>query len=370
MRADGANANAKDGMRKLGLGRFTASLGAVASGSLAMALVLAALKPGASVVVPEAAAGFEGLQQEAAERTVNSLTWERRHALPPLSQPYLLRSDKRGRVYIFDRPADRLRLNVFSPDGTLIRTIDPEVTGAPAFRNPTDLFVDRDDRLVITDPQLGRLLVLETDGTPVRMVRMEETYDRLVDCQDGTAVAMPTSPSAKAVFQRVDLRTGGVVGRFGQILANRKGGPLALDGFLVEGEVGEFIYAGRYAGLIGRFSCAGERLMYRKTIDPVPLPDLDVTEGGGWMVGAKARVAALGAVRVGDKVAVLAALPSLFGKRVFDLYDLTTGNYLRSVDAPKGIRRVAGGLGTLATLDTESVSIFAAPWTQPSAARR
>jgi hypothetical protein len=81
-----------------------------------------------------------------------------------LGQPQTLALDGEGRVYVVDsKPAI---IKVYSPDGTLVRTLGGEGEGPGEFR--AGFIAVRGGSLVLHDPQIGRTSVWDTSGTFLR----------------------------------------------------------------------------------------------------------------------------------------------------------------------------------------------------------
>jgi len=279
--------------------------------------------PGAPAPVP----------QEGSRRTWKTERFERIAAIPagegqPLELPTLLRVDGRGDLYVLDSgaPADR-RVKKLSADGQLLGSY-----GAPDLGNPMDVAPASSGEVWVTDPDQRRIMVLSAAGAVARRIGLDEAAVRLVPAPGGGFVATRFEGSA-GLFHRYSAG-GEPAGSFAALFPEKFQNALAADGWLVPSGPGSFVYIFRNTGLLAAYTLEGRPLFFRRTLEPVPLPEIHIDPAAGQSIPQESSLASISGSVVGTDLWILSAQRDRT-ERALDVYDAGTGTYRYSVAPPE-----------------------------------
>jgi DNA-binding beta-propeller fold protein YncE len=283
-------------------------------------IVQLTLAPGAPVPVA----------QQASRRTFKAERFDPVAAIPagegqPLQLPTLLRVDGRGDLYVLD--SGDLRIKKLSADGQLLRSY-----GAADLGSPMDVAVAPSGEVWVTEPDQTRITVFSSTGAVARRIRLAEAAVRLGLDADGGFVATRFEGS-EGLFHRFSA-TAEPAGSFAALFPDRLQNSLALDGWMVPIGPSSFVYLFRNAGLLAAFTWQGRPLFFRRTLDPVPLPEVHIDPAIGQSVPQESPLASISGSVVGEDLWVLSAAGDP-GERVLDVYDARTGSYRYSVEPPE-----------------------------------
>lgn len=294
--------------------------------------------------------------QPARERIWKEYAFEELTALSPavVTKPAILRADEAGRIYVLDW-AD-LRIKMFSPEGNLLKTLgEGKGRGAGAFVNPTSFSVGAGGDVWISDPLQRRITRFDTDGKAWTTVP-QSPVDRLTVAGDVLITMAP--PSNTALFAVYNL-SGENLKSFGELIEDQYKNGLVLDGNVVADGAGrEFIYGGRYAGVLARYSADGERRFIVQTIDGTPPPGI-LSVGESQKLKPSGPLAVMSMSIVGDELYVLSGTRADgAGGQVMDVYDKRDGNYLFSLKLPTACTEAVVLAGRVYTLGDKGVTVW------------
>jgi hypothetical protein len=335
----------------------------VAAAFLSLSYLIGSVSKGSPTAVEVQPAFLGGVNapriQSARERVWREHAFEEVTTLSPaaLTKPAILRVDEAGQIYVLDW-AD-LRIKMFSPDGNILKTLGKgKGAGAGAFVNPTSFSVGAGGELWVSDPLQRRITRLDADGK-ARTTVPQSSVDRIAVAGDVLITMAP--PSRNAFIEVYDL-SGDHLKSFGEMIEDQYENGLVLDGNIVaDGESREFIYGGRYAGVIARFSADGERRFVVQTIDGTPPPKI-VGIGESQKLKPNGPQAVMGMSIVGDELYVLSGTladgAGGTGRQVMDVYDKRDGNYLFSLKLPTACREAVVRAGHVYTLGDKGVTVW------------
>jgi DNA-binding beta-propeller fold protein YncE len=281
-------------------------------------IVQLTLAPGAPVPVA----------QQASRRIFQEERFEPVAAIPagegqPLQLPTLLRVDGRGDLYVLD--SGDLQVKKVSADGQILGSY-----GAADLGNPMDVAVAPSGEVWVTEPDQKRITVFSSTGAVARRVHLEEGPVRLGLDPEGGFVATRFE-GAEGLFHRYSL-AGQPAGSFAALFPERLQNSLALDGWMVPLGPDSFVYLFRNAGLLAAFTWQGRPLFFRRTLDPVPLPEVHIDPAIGQSVPRESPLASISGSVVGEDLWILSATGD---GRVLDVYDAGSGSYQYSVEPPE-----------------------------------
>jgi hypothetical protein len=266
----------------------------------------------------------------------------------PLQLPTLLRTDERGDVYVLD--SGDLHVKKLAADGRVAAAY-----GAADLGNPTDFAVASDGEVWVVEPDQKRITVFSPVGAVARRIDLDERPMRLG--LDGPGGFVSTwMAGSEGLFHHYS-RTGERAGSFAALFPERLQNALALDGWLVPTGADSFVYLFRNAGLLAAFTTDGRPLFFRRTIEPVPLPEVRIDVAGVQSVPREAPLASISGSTVVGELWVLSAEGR--GERVLDVYDAGTGTYRYSVAPPeKDARYVVVTADRLFSASARGVTIW------------
>jgi hypothetical protein len=222
-----------------------------------------------------------------------------------------------------------------------------------------DVAVAPSGEVWVTEPDQTRITVFSSAGAVARRIRLAEAAVRLGlkgGGGDGGFVATRFEGS-EGLFHRYSA-AGEPAGSFATLFPERLQNSLALDGWMVPIGPDSFVYLFRNAGLLAAFTWQGRPLFFRRTLDPVPLPEVHIDPAIGQSVPRESPLASISGSVVGDDLWVLSAAGDT-GERVLDVYDARTGTYRYSVEPPeKDARYVVLTAGRLFSASQRGVTVW------------
>jgi hypothetical protein len=88
--------------------------------------------------------------------------------------------------------------------------------------------------------------------------------------------------------------------------------------------------------LLAAYTMEGRPLFFRRTLEPVPLPEIHIDATVGQSIPQESPLASISGSAVGTDLWVLSATgDGTSGERVLDVYDAGTGTYRYSVEPPE-----------------------------------
>jgi hypothetical protein len=247
-----------------------------------------------------------------------------------LTLPTLLRIGGDGDLYVLDSGRERV-LRVGN-DGR------PRLAYGPAdLGNPSDVTVASGGEVWVTDPDDRRITVFTPEGRLARRIEPRRPVFRLGVVDGRGFVATSFSSRSETLFQRYSA-AGELEASFGRFFPAEIQNALTADGWMVDAPGGGFVYLFRHAGLLASYSREGRLRFFRRTIVPLPLPEVRVDVGGNQSFGPRPPLASVSGSVVGGELFVLSAEGGT-GNRVLDVYGMADGTYRYSLTPPEGDAR-------------------------------
>lgn len=255
----------------------------------------------------------------------------------------------RGHVFVADY--GDLRIKEFDAEGKPVRAYgEGKGQGPGQFVSLTDYTVTEDGRLWTTDTAAGRITIFGNDGRQERQIKSEFQPYRLV--------VLPQQAGFVSMLNAVDDRlfasfddSGAVARRFGKMLDQQERLFIALDGQIEAVGEDAFVYAGRYAGILGSWKFDGTQRFLMRTLDARPLPKVlrnkDLLRVDPTALGSTITTS----VDQGNLYALSYVLEGLRPVGVLDVYSPETGEYRHSLSIPQKctwLRVMGGDVYTLA----------------------
>ena len=264
-----------------------------------------------------------------------------------LKNPTLLRLGARGDVYILD--SDEAQVERYSAEGKPLAVYSTDIV------NPSDVAVGAAGDVWVVDPDKRRIVVLSPEGAAARQIDLEGIPFRLgLDGRGGFVVTF--HKRGENLFQ--SYSSSGKAGpAFGRFFPEDLQSSLTADGWIVNVRPDTFVYPLRHAGLLASYTMDGRLQFLRRTIAPVPLPEVQIDTAGGHRIDNRTPLASISGSVVDGDVYVLSAESSK--ERVLDVYDAETGTYRFSLHPPEGDARwVALTRDQLFSVTRRGVSIW------------
>lgn len=257
--------------------------------------------------------------------------------LTPMRRPGVLRILPDGDLLVFDW--DGLQLRRFTRDGVLKTTFEGSKSGASLLNNPTDYGMAPNGEIWVTDPPGRRIAVFEANGQFSRMIQTPAEIYNFVQLGGGVIAALPggVTPHLVEIYDSATLRMKAAAGYF---LEDWKRVSVSLSGGIAASSDGSMVlFGGNFVGLLAAFGQDGAIRYLRETIDRTPPPAVQVTRFGSQRIPTEATRAMFSLSADGE---VVVATAPVRGRSVLalDYYRASTGDYLYSVDAPLGAKRV------------------------------
>ncbi|HZF11587.1 MAG TPA: hypothetical protein VFE33_22590 [Thermoanaerobaculia bacterium] len=281
------------------------------------------------------------LAQPAGGRSFRPARFELLSTLPAggagaeLTLPTVLRVGGPGDLYLLD--SGRERVLKIADDGR------PRVAYGPApadIGNPSDLAVAGTGAVWVCDPDGRRITVFTPDGRVARRIEPRQPVFRLSAPDAQGFVATSFSDRSETLFQRYSA-AGKLESSFGRFFPAEVQTALTADGWIVDLPDGGFVYLFRHAGLLAAYSRDGRLRYFRRTVVPLPWPEVRVDVGGNQSFGPTPPLASVSGSVVGGaggELYVLSAEGAQKG-RVLDVYGAADGTYRYSLEPPEGDAR-------------------------------
>lgn len=265
--------------------------------------------------------------QEARERVWRTARFEPVASVPAgegeaLEMPTVLRLDGRGDAYVLD--SGRSEVRKLSSGGRLLA-----VYRDPSLGNPTDVAIGAGGEVWVCDPSHLQIAVFSTAGRLARRIALDPAAARLIVDPAGGFVAVGVT-GGKGLFRRYSA-DGEPEGSFGALFQEELQTWVAADGWFVPGAPGALIYPFRHAGLLVSYTMDGRLRFFRRTIAPLPLPQVRVDAAGRQSL-PDAPLASISGSVVGNDLHLLTAMGD---ERVLDVYDAGSGSYRHSLRPPE-----------------------------------
>jgi len=242
--------------------------------------------------------------------------------------PARIEAGPAGELFVID-DGDHERIKEFSTAGDLLHAFDG--ADVPHMESVTDLAIVP-GRLWVADLLASSIHTLDRRNgiwnsykTNIEPYRIETTIDgteRLVIMRIGSRHLFDLTTSRGEFFTS-----------FGALLKDQGYHSLALDGFIIRSG-SSIIYSGKHLGVLASFSTTGALNYAVETIDAPE--NLKVMEKGGrrWLHHGPL-LASVSVAGVGDVFSILTERALGGDVRFFvDLYEVSDGNYLRSLLLP------------------------------------
>jgi len=275
-----------------------------------------------------------------------------------IAKPIIMRADITDNIYILDW-AD-LRIKLFSPTGSLLN-IFGEVKGSPLSRllNPTGFSVGLNGELWVCDPPQRRIIQITPKGTVAQTLIPKSAVDRITVVGDTLITMAP--PGAKFLFELYSL-SGRFLKSFGEFIEDQPEYGIVLDGELVgDNQAQQFIYGGRYTGILAGYSLDGEQRFIARTIKTASLPKVLIIDGRK-KVEPSSTIAILSMNIVDDRLYVLSGSSMRAVEKgqgqIVDVYNKFNGTYLFSFQLPVACRQAIIRSDRVYTLTESEVTVW------------
>jgi hypothetical protein len=318
---------------------YLAAFAAIVSGALIIShLTRASLNP--HEVQPNFLSGYDiaALKpQQARERVWKDIPFQKVYSVENLGQPEGVREGRDGTLFVLDW-AD-MRIKKYSEGGEFTGALGNGLGTKPGeFVHPTDLSVTEDGQVWVCDPD-GPITAFNPDGSVLKTISPRNRIIRIAHGGGDNFITLPVPTGDHLFAQYAD--SGELLRTFGRFIENQSENGISLMGWLSEDDSGGFFYAALNVGLIGSYKMNGEPRFLVETIDPLPLPKVQVSSKGSKKVTDKLKVSALSLSVSGDEVYVLSDVKAGEDKRrVIDVYGSRDGSYLYSTRVPAACRRL------------------------------
>ncbi|MBN4056100.1 hypothetical protein JYT20_00090 [Rhodothermus sp. AH-315-K08] len=254
-----------------------------------------------------------------------------------------------GFVYVSDAPVRLLR---FDSSGRFVNQI-----GTGPGRGPGELlgytdFLVQGDYVWIASLQSRSLSKYKLDGTHISSTGTEPGAYRLAKPGDSLVVHRP-DPTLPLLRIGDD---GGQGAGFGGSIAEQ-GFLMDVSGYLASTYSGKFIYAATYASVLYEFDTSGNIERVIPTLDGVPFPTR--TQGDVQRARSSDQEVFVRDVAVDDGIIYVNTLYRREPREsVIDLYDYSSGKYMRSLRLPYAIRKMDVDKGRVYAVRDTSVVTF------------
>jgi hypothetical protein len=291
--------------------------------------------------------------QRTKERVWKDISFQKVFSVENLGQPENVKQDRHGTLFVLDW-GDML-IKKYSGAGELLGTIGKGFGTNPGeFIHPTDISLTEDGQVWVCDPD-GPITAFNSDGSVLKTISPKNRIMRIAHGSGDNFVTLPVPTSDYLFAQYAD--SGELLKTFGRFIQNQSENGISLMGWLSEDDSDGFFYAPLNTGLIGSYKMNGESRFLVETIDPVPLPKIQISSKGNKKIADKLTVSALSISVSGDEVYVLSEMKTGEGKhRIIDVYRKQDGSYLYSTRVPVACRRVYVKDDYLYTLGDTSVT--------------
>lgn len=206
---------------------------------------------------------------------------------------------------------------------------------------PTHFAVDSNDGIWVSDPN-GRVIGFGPDGKVNAVWPQEIRVIRLVALQTGLFFTM-AAPLSEHLFATRTLD--GISQKdFGLIVTDQHQHGVLLVGHLTLALSGELIvYIPQFGGFIASYHEDGSNAYRVSTIEPPPLPRMEITPSGARRLPRDLPVTVRNVASGGGQIYVVSQLLPQWGpsRTVVDVYDAGTGSYQYSTQALEQLSAIA-----------------------------
>ena len=297
---------------------------------------------------------FEGGQSGQA-RVWRNTDWQRAFTLgsgQALYGPLHAEVGSGGRVFVIDY--GELAVKEFR-DGKPVRTYGHGRGQGPGeFGAITDLAIAPSGEVWVADHANGRISIFDSQGDLKSTLRPAFRPYRLALSTSSSFYLM--QPSGADLFGAFGP-AGNLQRSFGRLVEQQETFPLVLDGWIKPSGDGGFVYAGHFAGILGRYDRAGRPLFLTDTINAKSLPKLVHDSKGKMWVDREADASSWSMSVDGDEIHLLSAERN--GVKVdyaLDTYRLRDGKYLYSRALPEECDEIVVHDGSLFTVTATTVT--------------
>lgn len=248
----------------------------------------------------------------------------------------------RQHVYVADY--GDLKIKEFDADGKPLRVYgEGKGQGPGQFASITDFTFTPDGKLWTADTAAGRINVFGPDGKQERQIKSEYQPYRLAVLPGQGFVSMLNAVDDR-LFASFD-DAGKLAHRFGNLLEEQERLFIALDGYIEPVGEDAFVYAGRYAGILGSWKLDGTQRFLVRTLDARPLPKVLRNESALRIDPTAIGSTVTPSIDGGNFYSVSFVMEGLRPKGVIDIYSPDTGEYRHSLSIPEKCTwlRVMGG---------------------------
>lgn len=290
--------------------------------------------------------------QRAKERVWKDVSFQKVFSVENLGQPEGVKEDMNGITYVLDW--GDMRIKKYSGAGELVGIIGKGLGTRPGeFVHPTDISLTESGQVWVCDPD-GPITAFNPDGSVFNIISPKNRIMRIVHGGGDNFITLPVPTTDYLFAQYSD--SGKLLKTFGRFIENQSENGISLMGWLAEDDAGGFFYAALNVGLIGSYNANGEPRFLVETIDPVPLPKVQISSRGNKKIADKLKVSALSISVSGDELYLLSdARDGERKRRIIDVYRKQDGSYLYSTPVPAACRRVYVKGDYLYTLGDTSV---------------
>lgn len=244
-----------------------------------------------------------------------------------------IKDDAEGNTFIFDW--GDFRIKKYSKEGKLLATFGNGKGQNPGeFINPTGFALTKDGQVWVCDPK-SRITVFNPNGEIIKTLSTRNPAMRIVH-GNGQSFVIMTTPRAKYLWESY-TDSGEFIKAFGEFIEDQDQNAISLMGWIADDGSDNFYYAGYYPGILASYTMGGEPRYLMQTIDPKPLPRIQITPKGVKKIEHhKAEVSALSMSIAGNAIYLITqAAPHNDNRKVVDVYNTQDGDYLFSSEAPE-----------------------------------
>jgi hypothetical protein len=293
------------------------------------------------------------IPQLAKERLWKPFALQKVLSIEGIKQTMDVKDDAEGNIYIFDWRD--FQIKKFSKEGKLVGLIGTgNGTNPGQFVNPTGFDLAGDGKMWVCDPK-GVITIFDPSGEVTGTLSTRNPAMRIAHGKDQAFVIM-ASPRAAYLWEEY-TDSGEFQRAFGELIEDQSQNALSLMGWMAGDGSDTFYYAAYYPGIIASYNMSGELRFFAQTIDPKPLPKIEITPKGVKKIQyQKAEVSALGIGVSGEVMYVLTELASSNQRKAIDAYSKHDGSYLYSSEMPDSADQIFFTNNALYTVTATTVT--------------
>jgi hypothetical protein len=245
-----------------------------------------------------------------------------------LKKPASVKADKEGNFYVLDLGSRSVKK--FSPEGAYLQGYSASESESADPYGPIDFTVNSQG-WVWTCQLTEGLLGFSPEGQLASEIPTLKDSLRVAIAEEQTFTVLTMDENLFHSYSS----NGEAQSAFGSLIEQQGENSIALDGWIDGDREGSLYYASRSAGLIAAYGPTGRVRFLRQTIDPIPLPELELR--GGARIIAPGDRSAVSMNVDGDQIYVLAEVDYRRSTRhqVIDVYSKKDGSYLYSRRLPQ-----------------------------------